>query len=89
MAGHYIRNPEDHFRKFYGDTAVYGSTPSLMRGYDFFGADHMLFGTDAPLGPGLGLTLETIRSVEEMSIPDSDKEKIFLQNAVNLLRLPV
>lgn len=83
------RNPIEHFRKFYNDTAVCGSTAALMCGYDFFGADHLLFGTDAPLGPGFGLTLETIRSIEKMGIPDIDKEKIFEQNAVKLLRLAI
>jgi uncharacterized protein len=84
-----IRNPEEHFRKFYNDTAVYGNTNALMCGYGFFGADHLLFGTDAPLGPRYGLTGETISSIERMSIPENEKEKIFSQNAVNLLRLPI
>jgi predicted TIM-barrel fold metal-dependent hydrolase len=84
-----IRNPEEHFRKFYNDTALYGNTAALMLGYSFFGADHLLFGTDAPLGPRYGLTGETILSVERMNIPDEDKEKIFMQNAVNLIRLPI
>jgi uncharacterized protein len=87
--GHRVRHPEDHFRKFYNDTAVYGSTPALMCGHAFFGADHLLFGTDAPLGPKFGLTSETIESIQRMAIPDIEKEKIFTQNAVRLLRLPL
>ena len=83
-----IHNPEAHFRKFYNDTAVNGNTAALMCGYAFFGVDHLLFGTDSPLGPGFGFTGETIASVERMSIPDIDKEKIFMQNAINLLKLP-
>jgi hypothetical protein len=83
-----IGRPEQ-FRKFYADTAVYGNTDALMCGYAFFGADHLLFGTDAPLGPKNGLTWQTIASVERMNIPDSDKEKIFIHNAVNLLRLSI
>jgi len=87
--GHRVHNPEEHFRKFYNDTALYGSTPGLMCGYAFFGADHLLLGTDAPLGPKFGLTSETIASIERMNIPDIDKEKIFTQNAVKLLKLPI
>jgi predicted TIM-barrel fold metal-dependent hydrolase len=83
-----IRNPEEHFRKFYNDTAVYGNTDALMCALAFFGVSHLLFGTDAPLGPKFGLTRETMISVERMSIPDIDKEKIFVQNAINLLKLP-
>ncbi len=55
----------------------------------FFGPDKMLFATDAPLGPPFGLTLETIHSVERMNIPDFEKEKIFEENAVNLLRMAI
>jgi predicted TIM-barrel fold metal-dependent hydrolase len=79
----------DQFRKFYNDTALYGNTDALMLGYAFFGVDHILFGTDAPLGPKNGLTWQTMKSVEAMSIPDVDKEKIFILNAIKLLRLSI
>lgn len=83
--------PLDYFRMFYNDTAVYGSTPALMCGYAFCGAEHMLFGTDMPYDNQIGYRYvrETIRSVEEMDIPDADKKKIFADNARKLLRLPV
>jgi len=79
----------DQFQKFYCDTALYGNTDALMLGYSFFGADHIMFGTDAPLGPKNGLTYQTLRSVEAMNIPEADKDKIFLQNAVRLLKLAI
>lgn len=82
-----VRNIEDHFRKFYADTAMYGNTNALMCGYNFFGADHIVFGTDSHLGPAPGLTGETIASVERMNVPDVVKQKIFTQNAADLLRL--
>ncbi len=82
-----VKTPIEHFRKFYNDTALYGHTAGLMCAYEFFGADRLLFGTDAPLGPGLGLTAETIESIERMDIPDSEKEQILVKNAVNLLSL--
>ncbi len=68
---------------FRDDTAVYGSTSALMCGYDFFGADHLLFGTDMPYDSDIGNRhiRETIRSVEEMSIPASKKTLIFEGNA--------
>ena len=76
---------------FYNDTATYGSTPSLMCGYAFFGADHILFGTDMPFDSELGdrFTGRTIQSVEQMDITDLEKEKIFEDNARKLLHLPV
>jgi predicted TIM-barrel fold metal-dependent hydrolase len=58
-----------------------------MCAYSFFGADHLLFGTDAPLGPQYGLTAETIASVEKMDIPENEKAQIFTQNAVGLLNI--
>jgi predicted TIM-barrel fold metal-dependent hydrolase len=81
------QNAEEHFRKFYNDTAIYGNTAALMCGYVFFGADHILFGTDAPLAGKYGLTWETITSIERMSIPENEKEKIYIRNAVDLLKL--
>ncbi|MFC2007362.1 amidohydrolase family protein [Chloroflexota bacterium] len=84
-----VINTLEHLRKFYGDTACSGSTAALMCGYEFLGVDKMLFATDAPLGAPYGLTAETIRSVEKMSIPDDEKEQIFERNAVKLLRLAI
>ncbi len=84
------KNTIEYFRMFYNDTALYGSMPGLMCGYAFFGADHLLFGTDMPYGGPVGdeMISATIRSVEEMDIPDSDKQKIFEDNARKILRLP-
>jgi len=85
-----IKDPIEHFRKFYNDTAIYGSTPGLMCAYAFFGADRLLFGTDAPLsGPKYGLTQETIESIEQMTISDEEKEKIFHKNAREMLSMAV
>jgi predicted TIM-barrel fold metal-dependent hydrolase len=58
-----------------------------MCGYAFFGPDHLLYGTDSPLGPRFGLTGETMESVERMPIPDEEKEKIFFHNAAELLMI--
>jgi predicted TIM-barrel fold metal-dependent hydrolase len=87
--GREIQDPREHFRKFYCDTAVYGSKSALRCSYDFFGAEHILFGTDMPLGPRFGLTAETIRSIKEVDIPEGDKEKILSGNAVKILNLAI
>jgi len=83
------RNPLEHFRRFYNDTAVYGSTSALMCSYEFFGVDHLLFGSDAPLGPDFGLTGETIYTIEQMDISVEHKEKIFWRNAMDLLKIAI
>ena len=77
----------DQFKKFYCDTATYGATSPIMGAYNFFGPDHVLFGSDSPLGPKYGCTLDIEQAIERMSIPDIDKEKIFLKNAENLLKI--
>lgn len=84
------KRPIDYFRMFYNDTALYGSTPALMCGHAFFGADHIVFGTDMPFDKEHGHRhlRETIRSIEEADISHSDKRKIYEGNARRLLRLP-
>ncbi len=77
----------EHFRRFYVDTAMYGNTSALQCSYDYYGADHMLFGTDAPLGPRWGMIEGTIKSIERMAIPEEEKEKIFSTNAIELFKL--
>ena len=84
--------PLQYFKKFYDDTVLGGNTPALMCGYAFFGAEHMLFGTDAPydsMGGGARVIPATIRSVEEMEITDEERKMIFQLNAQKLFRLPI
>jgi len=86
------RIKREHLQRFYNDTATYGGTTALMSGYSFFGPDRLLFGTDMPLGSGMGgygLTYETIQSVEKMDIPAEDKKKIFEGNARRVINLAV
>lgn len=81
------KKPLDYFRLFYVDTAINGNTPALMAAHSFYGAEHMLFGTDMPYGAGNSAERirHTIKAIEGMSIPDSDKLKIFEGNAKKLL----
>jgi predicted TIM-barrel fold metal-dependent hydrolase len=76
---------------FYYDTAIYGSTPGLMCAYAFCGADHMLFATDFPYDCQFGerYTRQTIQSVDQMNISDTEKKMIFEDNTRKLLRLPI
>lgn len=85
------KRPLDYYRMFYNDTAIYRNTPALMCCYAFFGAEHMLFGTDMPYDSQFGLrqVREVISSVEEMDISDAEKKLIFEDNARRLLRLPI
>ena len=81
--------PIEYFHRFYGDTAINGNKAGLMCGHAFFGADHLLFGTDMPYDAELGdkYLRVTIDSVEQMEIPEHEKAMIFEGNARRLLRL--
>ena len=75
--------PVEYFKLFYADTALSGYTPGLMCGYAFFGAEHMVFGSDLPFG-----NIERkIASVEQMDIPELHKHRIFEGNAKRLLHI--
>jgi predicted TIM-barrel fold metal-dependent hydrolase len=81
---------DDDMHKFYGDTALFDSVGPLMCGYYFFGPDHLLFGTDTPLGQSHGSGIrEMTRAIEQLDIPAIDKEKIFERNALRLLRFKI
>jgi uncharacterized protein len=81
--------PMEYFKMFYGDTALQGSTAGLMCGYAFFGADQILFGTDAPYGSHGERTVidVTIQSVENMKISSAEKKLVFEENAKRVLKL--
>jgi len=75
---------EEYFKMFYVDTAVGGNIPSLMCGYAFFGAEHILLGTDMPREEDL---TKNVASIELLDIPDTDKKMIFSDNVKRLLNL--
>jgi predicted TIM-barrel fold metal-dependent hydrolase len=83
--------PFEYFKMFYADTALSGSTPGLRCGFSFFGADHILFGTDMPYGRQKGRLVYKVNidSVERMHITDVEKKKIFEDNAKAVLSLSI
>jgi uncharacterized protein len=73
----------DYMRDFYGDTALFGGGIHAVRcGLEFFGADHVVFATDTPLGP----IAPTIDVIKRLDIADGDRRKIFAGNAERLLK---
>jgi aminocarboxymuconate-semialdehyde decarboxylase len=83
------KRPVDYFRMFYGDTALFGAWHGMESGLAFFGAAHVLFGTDMPFDPekGPGFIRDTIAAMERMRASAEDKAKIYEGNAQRLLRL--
>ena len=57
---------------------------------DFFGVEHVLFGTDCPFDPEGGplFIRETIKTLERMALKPNDRRKIYFGNAMRMLRLP-
>ena len=83
------KSPIEYLRMFYADTALCGDVPILMCSHDFFGTEHMLFGTDYPYDQegGDSYIRLTINAVHGMGISADDKEKIFEGNARRILSL--
>jgi aminocarboxymuconate-semialdehyde decarboxylase len=83
------QRPIDYFRMFYGDTALFGPAHAVECGLDFFGADHVLFGTDMPFDPegGPGFVRDTIKAVNDIRASDADRQQIYEGNAKRMLRL--
>jgi predicted TIM-barrel fold metal-dependent hydrolase len=83
------KRPLDYFRMFYADTALFGAYDATLCGLRFFGADHVLFASDAPFDPEKGpmYIRETIAVLDRLPITTEDRERIYWQNAARLLRL--
>jgi len=77
----------DEFRRFYADTATFGSVPALRTAYEFFGPDRLLFGTDAPFDSEGGDRAlgENRRALENLELDQSARERLLAGNAAGLL----
>jgi uncharacterized protein len=78
--------PNDYFHRFYADTALFGAPHALRCAVDFFGADHVLFGTDMPLG-GPHVVEETISDVDSLRLSPEDQRLVYEANAARVLGL--
>lgn len=73
----------EYFRGFYADTAMFGGQHGVRCGYEFFGADRLVFATDAPLGP----IKPTIEVVDRLGLDEANLRKIKSGNAARLLNM--
>ncbi|MFA1610944.1 amidohydrolase family protein [Halobellus rubicundus] len=80
-----------YFDRIYGDTAVssQGESYPLECGLEFFGTDNVVYSADYPFGPDKGQywATEIIPLIEDLDIPEADKEKILSGNIKRLLDL--
>jgi predicted TIM-barrel fold metal-dependent hydrolase len=75
------------FRRFYADTASFGSSTTIAAALAFFGPDRMFFASDAPFDPegGAGAIRASLAALEAVEMPAADREKILGENAKRLL----
>jgi uncharacterized protein len=80
------KRPYDYFKMFWGDTAVFGSRAATVCGLEFFGADQVVFASDAPFDPegGSMYIRETLKVIDSLEISAADRRKIYQGNAERL-----
>jgi predicted TIM-barrel fold metal-dependent hydrolase len=71
-------------KKMYFDTVTY-HPPAAQMVIDTVGADHVLYGSDAP--PLTSLKPRAIKLVEDLKLSKREREAIFWGNAATLLKL--
>jgi aminocarboxymuconate-semialdehyde decarboxylase len=83
------KRPYEYFRMFYGDTALFGAGHAVACAIEFFGLDHMLFGTDMPFDPEKGpqFIRETIADIDALEITAPERAALYEGNARTLLGL--
>jgi uncharacterized protein len=79
------REPLDYLRQFYADTGNFGNPIALRAALEFFGEDHVLFGSDFGFSPTF--LPETIADIETVVQDEAVKRKVYEENARRILRL--
>jgi aminocarboxymuconate-semialdehyde decarboxylase len=74
---------------FYADTATFGSRAATECALAFFGAEKVVFASDAPFDPEKGpmYIRETIKVIESLELTDAERAMVFHGNAERLLKL--
>ncbi len=83
------RPPSEYFRRFYADTVLEYNVPALQCAYSYFGADHVLLGTDYPNGgrDGVDFIQQSMDSIRALDCDEGAKNKIMGENAIRLFKL--
>ncbi len=83
------KKPIDYYRMFYGDTALSGIDGAMTCAHEMFGSDRLAFGSDYPFGPENGQRFihSNLAAVNNLKLPDRERNKILHENARYLLGL--
>jgi aminocarboxymuconate-semialdehyde decarboxylase len=82
-----IKHPPGHYLKqIYVDTVTY-HLPAARLALETLGPDRLLYGSDAP--PLTSLKPRAIALVNNLNLPEPQRNAVFWRNAATLLKLPV
>lgn len=74
------------FKKFYVDTAIIGNPAALKLTIDYYGIDHVLFGTDAPFAvQPSGASKIIVDAIDSLGLSEDDLAKIYHGNYEKLV----
>lgn len=69
------------FKKFYVDTAILGNSAALKLTIDYYGIDHVLFGTDSPFAvQPSGASKIIVNAIDSLNLSKSDLAKVYYDN---------
>jgi len=74
--------PSTYLKRLYYDTVTFSSY-NLRMARDLVGVDHMVMGSDYP--HLLGSIERSVSSIQDLGIPEYEKEKIFSETALSIL----
>jgi predicted TIM-barrel fold metal-dependent hydrolase len=79
-----------YLNRFYGDTAVLDGPASIPCGLEFFGSEHVVFGSDA--GPdftddGIALIQATFKSLDTAGVSEDVLDALYRRNPTRILGL--
>ncbi len=73
----------EYFKMFYGDTAMGGGFEGTRCGLEYFGADRVVFATDAPVG---GPITDMFQVIDRLDLDQETRDKICFGNAEKLMK---
>src|SRR5580700_2991895 len=82
-----ITHPPSHYLKMMFLESTCYHAPAARCAVETVGADHFLFGTDAP--PLTSLKRKGVEMIKELGLSPEDERKVYGENARTLLKLPV
>jgi aminocarboxymuconate-semialdehyde decarboxylase len=81
-----IKHPPSHYlKRMYLDTVTY-NLPAVKMVLDWIGPGRVVYGSDAP--PLTSLKPRAIKLINDLDLPEADRQAIFFANAARLLKLP-